>query len=200
MLYMAVKGFIASRGKAEDRDWGRRSPVDWPVSAEALSRAGRILGKRSQQFARFQVCGQTEYHNVEFQRQAEILAGVVGSKLNQALPAIAVPAGPSGSELAGSSFPPQPPCTAVTPKEVLKVDGVLSSAQKCIIKAMWGLKCKLGAGNFQEVSDFLAKSWTSNPIGVKQLNGFLNNNFDGDPPSGNKERIQCFLDVFQQLG
>ena len=80
------------------------------------------------------------------------------------------------------------------------MEGVLSSAQMCIAKAMLGLKCKSEAGNFHEGIDFLTKAWKSDPSVVKQPNGFLKGNFDGDPPRRKKERRQCFWDVLQQFG
>ena len=79
------------------------------------------------------------------------------------------------------------------------MDGVPSSAQKCIIKAQWGPKCKLVTGNFKDVSDVITRSWTSDPNVVQQLDGFLKGNFGGGPPHGKMERIRCVRDVPQQL-
>ncbi|CAK0852121.1 unnamed protein product, partial [Prorocentrum cordatum] len=88
----------------------------------------------------------------------------------------------------------------VTPaKRSQTLDGVLSESQKCIIKALFGGKCKLPEGSYKEVSDSIAQSWSSNPTVVKTPNSFLKDNFDGDPPRAKKERIQCFWDVLQQL-
>ena len=167
--------------------------------------------KKSPDYKEFMDKKASEAKDAEFKRQGEMLAAIVGGKLEQALQGSAITA-----QAPPAAFPPAPPQAPVA-EGMAKVDlpasvgtsvaeaavdvshqSKLSDAQKVIMVAMFGKNSQTD-GTFSEIEKFFTKNWTGNPSIIKKMNEFIKDNSTSEVPRPKKERINLFWETLRKL-